>query len=163
MESSAASLSQQLKAIPVFSDLSLDDLAWLASRMELVQSKPGDIVVTEGSPADRMFVILEGELAMQREQGMGDGRTYSARAGQVTGMLPYSRLTEFPLTVRAMTPATVAFLRAERFPEMLKRLPDLGSKLVGVLTDRVRETTRRDRRGRSSSRWGNFPPAWLTN
>ncbi len=144
MESSAASLSQQLKAIPVFSDLSLDDLAWLASRMELVQSKPGDIVVTEGSPADRMFVILEGELAMQREQGMGDGRTYSARAGQVTGMLPYSRLTEFPLTVRAMTPATVAFLRAERFPEMLKRLPDLGPKLVGVLTDRVRETTRRD-------------------
>lgn len=144
MESSAASLSQQLKTIPVFSDLPLEDLEWLASRMELVHFKPGDIVVTEGSPADRMFVILEGELSMQREQGVGDGRSYSAQAGQVTGMLPYSRLTEFPLTVRAMTPGTVAFLRVERFPEMLKRLPDLGSKLVGVLTDRVRESTRRD-------------------
>jgi len=144
MEASAASLSQQLRTIPVFSDLSSEDRAWLASRMELVRFKPGDIVVAEGSPADRMIVVLEGELSIQREQDVGDGRSYSARAGQVTGMLPYSRLTEFPLTVRAMTPATMAFLRVAQFPEMLERLPALGSKLVGVLADRIRESTRTD-------------------
>jgi signal transduction histidine kinase len=144
MESSAASLSQQLKTIPVFSDLPSEDLAWLASRMELVHFKPGDIVVTEGSPADRMIVILEGEISIQREQGIGDGRSYSARAGQVTGMLPYSRLTHFPLTVRAMTPTSLAVVRVEQFPEMLERLPALGPKLVGVLADRIRESTKTD-------------------
>jgi len=144
MESSAASLSQQLKTIPVLSDLSPEDLVWLASRMELVHFRPGDIVITEGSPADRMIVILEGELSIQREQGVGDGRSYSARAGQVTGMLPYSRLTQFPLTVRAMTATSMAFLRVEQFPEMLERLPALGPKLVGVLADRVRESTKTD-------------------
>jgi signal transduction histidine kinase len=144
MESSAVTLSQQLKTIPVFSDLPSEDLAWLASRMEVAQFNPGDIVVTEGSPADRMIVILEGEIAIQREQGVGDGRTYSAGAGQVTGMLPYSRLTHFPLTVRAMTPTALAWLRVEQFPEMLERLPALGPKLVGVLADRIRESTRTD-------------------
>ena len=144
MESSTTALAQQLKAIPVFSDLSLEDLEWLASRMEVVHFNQGDIVVTEGSPADRMMVLLEGEATMRGEHGAGDGRIYSARAGQVTGMLPYSRLKHFPLTGRATTPTTAAFLRVEHFPEMLERLPMLGPRLVGVMADRIRETTRAD-------------------
>src|SRR5204862_968248 len=71
-------------------------------------------------------------------------RTYSASAGRVTGMLPYSRLTHFPFTARAMTPTTIAFLHVSHFPEMLKRLPGLGQKLVGVMSDRIREMTTTD-------------------
>ncbi len=139
-----ASLARQLRAISAFSDLPEEDLLWLASRMELVHYKPGDIVVTEGSPADRLIVVLEGEASIQRENAAGDGRTYSMRAGSVTGMLPYSRLTHFPLTARAMTPSTVASLRVEHFPEMIKRLPELAQRLVGIMADRIRETTRTD-------------------
>ena len=46
-----------------------EDLEWLASRMEVVHFAPGDIVVAEGSPADRMMVILEGEIGSRREHG----------------------------------------------------------------------------------------------
>jgi signal transduction histidine kinase len=144
MESVTPSLAVQLKTIPVFSDLADEDLAWLASRMELVHFDPGDLVVAEGTPADRMIVILEGEVTIQREQAVGDGRTYSAHAGQVVGMLPFSRLTHFPLTLRTMTSAAVAFLRVSHFPEMLERLPALGPKLIGLLADRIRETTKTD-------------------
>jgi len=138
------SLAQQLKSVPALSDLADNDLEWLAARMDLVHYNPGDIIAAEGSPADRMFVILEGETRGQREQATGDGRTYSARAPHITGMLPYSRLTQIPLTMRAMTAATIALLPASHFPEMLERLPALGPKLVGVLADRIRETTRTD-------------------
>lgn len=89
-------------------------------------------------------VIFASETRGQREHSIGDGRTYSLRAPTVTGMLPYSRLTHIPITVRAMTPATIAFLSVSHFPEMLDRLPSLRSKLVGVLADRIRETTRTD-------------------
>jgi signal transduction histidine kinase len=140
MESVAISLAQQLKEVPVFSDLCADDLLWLASRMELVHYGPGDIVVEAGAPADRLVVVLEGDLQSRRP----DGRTYSASAGDVTGMLPYSRLTHFPVTSRAMTPSTLAFLRVEHFPEVLARLPALGSRLVSLMADRIRETTRND-------------------
>ncbi len=47
MESLAVSLPQQLKDIPVFSDLPQEDLLWLASLMEVVHYKPGDVVVAE--------------------------------------------------------------------------------------------------------------------
>src|ERR1051326_7961895 len=137
-------LAQQLKTIPAFSDLSDQDLDWLAGRMELVHYNPGDVIVAEGSPADRMLIVLEGEMRGQREQAAGDGRTYSARAPYVTGMLPYSRLTHIPLTMRAMTSASIAFLAASQFQDVLARLPALRPKLVAILADRIRETTRTD-------------------
>src|SRR5690349_9656143 len=104
METSTTTLAQQLAAIPVLSDVSPADIAWLASQMTVVHHAPGDIVTEEDSPADRMIIVLEGELSARREHGPGDARIYSMTAGRVTGMLPFSRLTHFPLTARAMTP-----------------------------------------------------------
>jgi signal transduction histidine kinase len=142
MQLQSIDLIQRLPAVPVFSDISDEELSWLASRMEVSKYAAGDVVLEEDSPADRMIVVLEGEVAGRREQGAGDPRTYSASAGQVTGLLPYSRLTHIPLTLRAMTPATVAYLHKSHFPELLHGFPELGQKLVGVLADRIRETTR---------------------
>ena len=133
---------QQLAAVPVFSDMSAEDLSWLASQMEFREYGAGEVLIVEDSPADRMMVVLEGEVGGRREHGIGDSRTYSATAGQVTGMLPYSRLKQIPLTVRAMTSAKVGYLHMSLFPAVLQRLPELGPKLVGVLVDRTRETTR---------------------
>src|SRR5436305_1965010 len=129
METSTTALAQELAAIPVFSDLSLEDVSWLASQMEVAHFAPGEIVVAEDSPADRMIVILEGEIGGRREHGPVDARTYSAGPGRVTGMLPFSRLTHYPLTARAIVPVKVAFLDVSHFPEMLARAPALGPKL----------------------------------
>ena len=140
----AVGLAKQLKAVPAFSDLGEEDLAWLSERMEIFNFNPGDVIATEGSAADRMWVLLEGEVRGRRERVVGDGRTYSARAPQVTGLLPYSRLKQVPLTTRAIAPTTIASLHVTHFPEMLERLPGLSSKLVEVMADRIRETTKAD-------------------
>jgi signal transduction histidine kinase len=148
MEASTTALDlvQRLKTVPVFSELSEEDLLWLAARMEVAHYGPGDIVMEEGAPADRMLVLLEGEARGQQEHTVGGAAyaNYSVRAPHVTGMLPFSRLTHIPLTMRAVTPSTIAFLSASHFPEMLERLPVLQPKLVAVLADRIRETTRTD-------------------
>jgi signal transduction histidine kinase len=142
--SAALPLAGELQQISVFADLSDQDLGWLASQMTLIELAPGDIFLREGSPADRMFVILEGELRGERQSDGSEQRVYVTRAGQVTGMLPFSRLTQFPATVRAVGHARVASLPANRFPEMLQRIPLLAPRLVGLLSDRVRETTRNE-------------------
>jgi signal transduction histidine kinase len=132
-------LAQELRTIPEFADLSADALEWLASQMTLLELQAGEISVRAGDPADRMFVLLEGEIRSQPTAP--DMPTFTARAPAVTGMLPYSRMTHFPATIRAVGRTRVAILLAERFPEMLARLPMLGPRLVGVLTDRVRRYT----------------------
>jgi signal transduction histidine kinase len=128
---------EELQSIPVFSDLPIDTLSWLASHMGVVDSPPGEVVIHAGEPADHMFVVLSGELRAER----ADGTVYVAHAGQVTGMLPFSRLTHFVSDVRAITPLRVAALPKQLFSEMLQRFPMLQQKLVNVLSDRIRETT----------------------
>ena len=142
--SSESNLAQMLKAVPVFSDLQDEELDWLARHMQVLHFNPGDVIGAEGSPADRMWVLLAGEVRGQRERAVGDGRSYSFRAPYITGMLPHSRLRVVPLTTRAMTPTIMAQLHVSLFAEMLQRLPALEPKLVAVLTDRVRETTKID-------------------
>lgn len=141
---SADALARRLRSIPALSDLPEEALLWLAEHMEVAQYEPGEIITPEGSPADRMIVVLEGSINAKKELEQSDGRTYAAVSGQVSGMLPYSRLTRFPLTSRAMTPVLVAFLHTKDFPEMLREIPVLAPRLVSVMADRIRETTRAD-------------------
>lgn len=138
----ASALAEELRGISIFQDLPEDGLRWLAVQMTLVTVEPGEVFLREDSPADRLFVILAGELRGTRESDGSDSRVFVAKAGQVTGMLPFSRLTHFPLTTRAIARARVASLPKERFPDMLQRMPVLAQRLVGVLSDRIREGTR---------------------
>jgi len=57
-------------------------------------------------------------------------------------MLPYSRLTHYGGTAQAVVPTRVALLHKSLFPEMLQRMPQLGQRLVAIMADRIRETTR---------------------
>jgi signal transduction histidine kinase len=59
-------------------------------------------------------------------------------------MLPFSRMTTFGVTARAVVRTRLLWLPAALFPEMLRRIPPLEPRLVGLLTDRVREFTRID-------------------
>jgi signal transduction histidine kinase len=131
---------EELREISVFSDLPEEGLAWLASQMGVVDMTAGELAVRAGEPADYLIVMLKGEIHVERK----DGAMYVARAGQVTGMLPFSRLVVFPYTTRAVVDTRVAGLRKERFSEMLQRLPVLQERLVNVMADRIRETTALD-------------------
>jgi len=135
-------LAEELRGVPVFADLAPADLEWLAGQMTLVNLQPGDIYIREGDPADRMIVLLEGETRLRLESGNGEGTTRVFQGPSVTGMLPYSRMTRFPATIRAVVPSRLAAYPAARFPEMLERLPVLAHRMVGLLTDRVREFTK---------------------
>jgi len=137
-------LRENLERIKIFSDLPEEGLAWLAERFEERWLEPGDAAVIEGSPADRMMVLLDGELNVRREKGPSDGWISIIKAGEVTGMLPFSRMTTFGVTVRAVVKSRILTLQATLFPEMLRRIPELEPRLVGLLTDRVREFTRVD-------------------
>ncbi len=134
--------TDDLRTIPVFADLAEDELRWLAGEMTSLELEPGGVLVQAGAPADRLFVVLKGEIRGEMEGPGNQSRVFIARAGQVTGMLPYSRLTHFPSTVRATVRTRGAFLLKEKFGPMLKRIPVMRERLIGVLADRIRESTK---------------------
>ncbi|HXO21524.1 MAG TPA: cyclic nucleotide-binding domain-containing protein, partial [Thermoanaerobaculia bacterium] len=142
--SAAADLAAELRKVAVFADLTDDQLDWFAGQSREIRLAPGEIVMEEGSAADALLVVLAGEIHGRREKGPPDGRLYVARAGEVTGRLPFSRMTQYALTGRAVAPTRMLSFPAAIFPELFARVPDLEGRLVAVMTDRVRDTTRSD-------------------
>jgi signal transduction histidine kinase len=136
-----SSLIDDLRKIQVFSDLPEEHLAWLAEKLEEKHFQPGEIMAREGDPLEHLTVMLEGEIRIQRGTGPNE-MIFRVYAGQVTGMLPYSRLTHYGGTTQAVLPTRVALLHKSVFPELVHRIPVLGQRLVALMADRIRETTR---------------------
>jgi signal transduction histidine kinase len=140
--SSAAELVAKLRKVHVFEDLPDEDLAWFISQCEERRAAPGDIIVREGEAPDFMMVMLEGEMRARAEHGNPDGPVFTVQAGEVTGMLPFSRLKVVGVTGRAVLPSHYLGFPVTQFPALFQRLPELVRRLVGLLADRVRSVTR---------------------
>jgi signal transduction histidine kinase len=118
-------------------------VAWLAEHLEELRLAPGEIHGRQGEPIAHMFLILEGEVRIERSDHIGT-QIFTVRPGDVSGLLPYSRLTKYGGTSRAVLPTRLATLHKDLFPEMLQRIPLLGQRLVAIMSDRIREVTKMD-------------------
>jgi len=130
----------ELRAVPAFSDLPDEQLDWFLANAKEVRLEPGEAYVRAGDPADRMLVVVEGELEAQL---VGPSQNvFQTPAGAVTGVLPYSRMTKFPANGRAVKASRVLYFPASLLDELLVRMPELGRRLVATMVDRAREATR---------------------
>ncbi|HXL23408.1 MAG TPA: ATP-binding protein [Candidatus Dormibacteraeota bacterium] len=140
--SQIASLSQELGKVPAFAELAQPDLEWVVAQCTLFRAAPGERMIQEGTPADRMYILLEGEVRGRRESAGPDSPVFTVSAGNVGGLLPFSRMKIFTVTTRAVKPARALAFPSKKFSELIHRLPDLAQRLVGLLADRVRDFTR---------------------
>lgn len=130
-----------LKQVPVFEGLPEDQLSWFLDQSQQLHLKPGEAVTRQGDPANIMAVILQGQLEARGEFG-GESIGFSLKTGDVTGKLPFSRMKQFTVGIRVVSDSFVLRFAEERFPELVQRMPELTQRLVGLMSDRIRETTR---------------------
>src|SRR6202790_511666 len=133
----------ELLRVPAFTDLPDDQIAWFIGQSEELHLKAGDSYFREGDPADAMFVVLEGQLQARGELA-GETVVISMKPGDVTGVLPFSRMKQFPVGGKAITDCRVLRFPAAQFPDLVQKMPELTQRLVGLMSDRIRETTRRE-------------------
>jgi signal transduction histidine kinase len=125
----------ELLKVPAFADLPDDQIAWFISRAQEMNLKAGDTAFRADDPADAMFVFLEGQLQVRGELA-GETVVIPVKPGDVTGVLPFSRMKQFTVGAKAITDSRVLRYPASQFPELVHRMPEL--------TQRLRETTRRE-------------------
>src|SRR5579863_3071108 len=119
----AETIAAAIERIVPLQGLSFEDRLWLAQHGEEIVAQPGDILFEEGQPADRMELFI-------------------GRAGQMTGLLPFSRMKTSGGQGFAVTPVWALLVRKDKFPEMLDAIPTMTQRVVSTLLDRVREVTR---------------------
>ncbi|MCU1271115.1 MAG: cyclic nucleotide-binding protein [Acidobacteriaceae bacterium] len=131
----------ELLRVPAFADLPDDQIAWFLSESQEAHFAAGETYVRQGDPADWMFVILEGQFQWRGEFG-GETVVLPGKPGDVTGVLPFSRMKQFTVTGRALTDGRILKFPTSLFSELVQKMPELTKRLVGLLSDRIREATR---------------------
>jgi signal transduction histidine kinase len=137
----AETIAAAIERVVPLQGLPFEDRLWLAQNGEEVVAQPGDILFEEGQPADRMILILKGEIHVRRQRG-GPMELFIGRTGQMTGLLPFSRMKVSGGQGFAVTPVWSLMVRREKFQEMLAAIPSMTQRVVSTLLDRVREVTR---------------------
>ncbi|MGD0182671.1 MAG: ATP-binding protein [Terriglobales bacterium] len=133
--------NSELLRVPIFADLPDDQIAWFISQSQELHLKAGETYSRQGDPADAMFVVLEGQLQGRGEIG-GETIIFTINQGNVTGVLPFSRMKQFTVGIRAETDSRTLRFPTSLFPQLIQKMPELTQRLVGLMSDRIRETTR---------------------
>jgi signal transduction histidine kinase len=131
----------ELRKVEEFADLPDDQLDWFLSQTEEMHLKAGETYSRQGDPADAMYVVLEGQLQGRGELG-GEIFIFTLGPGDITGTLPFSRMKQFTVTGRALTDGRILRFPASKFTELVSKMPELAKRLVGLMSDRIREVTR---------------------
>ncbi len=118
-----------------------EDCEWLARHGREIRIQPGEVLFEEGDPAEQMILILKGELHVRRNR-TGPMALFIGRSGQMTGLLPYSRMTSYGGQGFAAQECWGLIFHKSMFPEMLAAIPSFGQRVISTLLDRVREVTR---------------------
>jgi CRP-like cAMP-binding protein len=109
----------ELARVGLFASLPGETLAKLADRMQRDEVAAGTVLVREGEPGDRFYVLLAG-IASVSQSSLGDRQ--ALRAGEFFGEVALAMRVPRTATVTAMTPCVVASCDAATFDELLRPL-----------------------------------------
>ena len=131
-----------LRQIEGLDGMSDADYLWLAEHGTEHRLGPGETIFHEGDPPTSMNILLSGEVHVRRTQTGGSISLFIARVGQLSGLLPFSRMKGYGGTGYSVGNVWSLDIPKEKFPEMLAAIPSMAQRSVSVLLNRVREVTR---------------------
>ena len=132
-----------LRNVEGLQDLTEDEYYWLATHgSERIAADPA-VVFREDEPAHHLNIILKGEIYVHRRNS-GSVSLFIGRTGQITGKLPFSRMTAWAAEGSSSGCLWVLDIHEDLFPEMLLAIPSMAQRCVWILLDRTRDFTRAD-------------------
>jgi signal transduction histidine kinase len=114
---------------------------WLAAHGSLWHLDDGGVMLAAGARVDSLFIVLTGRVAIFVDRGAGRHKVMEWRAGDVSGVLPYSRLVHAPGESIVLEPTDVFVVHRDHFPAMIRDCHRVTSILVHKMLDRARVFT----------------------
>ena len=128
----------------VFQDLEERELQEVAQVAVPRRWERGEIIFREGDAGDTCYLLRSGAVLLTREHQ--DGRTVALaelRAGGMFGELAMFRGETRSATAEAIEETEAVALLARDMQRLIRRNPEIASKLLAALAERVSTTTER--------------------
>ena len=135
-----------LAAITAFADLPADAVAWLLAHGEGRAYAVGETIFEPGAPAEYMAAVLRGGIQFYVMKGAQRDPIFRVEAGQISGVLPYSRLRIIAGQGVAAGETVLYLLHRDQFPALENASPELVQRLVAIMNDRSRDQVRTQER-----------------
>jgi serine phosphatase RsbU (regulator of sigma subunit) len=131
-----------LRQIPLFAALSVEDIASLAEDLHILEVVAGEILFREGERGDRLLIILNGELEIIQSQGTPDERSLGRRSegeliGEISLLEPDGARTA---SVRVFSDARLLELTRANFDRLLHHSPSVAIEIIRVLSSRLQSS-----------------------
>ena len=151
-----AALSEALRKVAPLQGLTDEEYLWLASNGKERFADSNATIFEQGEPADNMLILLKGEVQVQRDRSSSAPLMFIGRAGQLTGLLPFSRMQTWGGRGIASAPTWALEFHRSIFPRMLQEIPSMTQRVVSILLDRSREVTRMEQQSEKLSALGKL-------
>ena len=135
-----------LAAVTAFAGLPTETLDWLLAHGEARQYAPAETIIEAGSPADLLLAVLRGGVQFYASKGGQREPVFRVETGQVSGLLPYSRLRIANNQGVATGDTLLYVLHRDQFPVLEQVSPELVQRLVAIMNDRSRDQVRTQER-----------------
>jgi CRP-like cAMP-binding protein/HEAT repeat protein len=131
-----------LKEVPFFQSMSIDQLRVLASISEEQLCRENETVFKEGAYGDALYVIVNGEIAIQRQVKRGN-RTSVTRLAALGPREYFAEMSIFDnesysADAVAIKPTELLLIRQAPLVALIKHQPELALSLLKVLSLRLR-------------------------
>lgn len=130
----------QLRRIPLFSQIDTAKLKLMAFTSERLAFAPGQFLFREGDPGDGAYLILEGSVDVQLQSAAGPITIAHLEQNAFVGEM--SILCEVPRTASVMASDKVEALKIKKdtFFQLLKDVPQMAMEIMRELAQRLHHT-----------------------
>jgi signal transduction histidine kinase len=151
-----AALTEALRKVGPLNGMTDEEYLWLASNGTERFVDANTTIFQQGEPADHMIILLKGEVQVQRDRTGAAPVLFIGRAGQLTGLLPFSRMKTWGGLGVTTAPTWAVEYDRSIFPRMLAEIPSMTQRVVSILLDRSREVTRMEQQSEKLNALGKL-------
>ncbi len=123
--------------VPLFSDLSAEEVAQIMRLLRSRAAEPGEIIVRRGEMGHSMYFIASGQVEIE----LPHGRQHLLGEGQFFGEIAVLKNTRRNATVRAMSRTQLLVLDSSDLRALMSQRPDIAARIHEVAHTRASRTT----------------------
>lgn len=135
-------LVELLRQLPLFIDLPLGELKYLAYTLQNLTLEAGTIVFHEDDLGDRFYIVVSGSLEVIMGMGTPDEKLLATLgpgdySGEMSLLVPGGKRSA---SIRTRETSQMLVMTRDAFDELLHRQPHLAYSMVQVISNRLRHS-----------------------
>jgi len=128
----------RLAGLPNLGEIPSEELKWLVSHGQFEVHDVGTVLGPKDIPLKKLWIIFSGCIAVRVDRGAGPRLVIEWRSGDVSGMLPYSRMIAPPGNNYVAEKCELLSINTADFKEMIHLCPKFTAYTVHLMLDRAR-------------------------